>query len=159
MTLSQLVDGTFRRGAGKFHSGPASIKTHATFPLHAGRAPGGHSHHRPPQVEPKAHGFRKYTEWTPHVLLDRTLCPSGLSTRNTSLQIWMPVVSRSDPPLQVNPVRGSSASPSQSTAAWTPHQTTNHHIACCHGNTGVEYKGRGGFRLLYCTSLCAHCTN
>lgn len=40
-----------------------------------------------------------------------TLLPSGLSTTKTSLQIWIPVVSLSQPPLQVNPVRGSSSPP------------------------------------------------
>lgn len=47
-----------------------------------------------------------------------TFLPSGLSTRKTSLQIWIPVVSLSEPPLQENPVRGSSLSPSQSSDAW-----------------------------------------
>lgn len=40
-----------------------------------------------------------------------TLLPSGLSTTNTSFQSRIPVVSLSQPPLQLNPVRGSSSPP------------------------------------------------
>lgn len=42
-----------------------------------------------------------------------TFVPLGLSITNTSLQIWMPVVSRSHPPLHVNPVKGSVFPPIQ----------------------------------------------
>lgn len=42
-----------------------------------------------------------------------TFVPLGLSITNTSLQIWMPVVSRSHPPLHVNPVNGSVFPPIQ----------------------------------------------
>lgn len=42
-----------------------------------------------------------------------TLLPSGLSTTKTSLQTWIPVVSLSQPPLQVKPVSGSSSPPIQ----------------------------------------------
>ncbi len=41
----------------------------------------------------------------------RTLLPSGLSITKTSLQTWIPVVSLSQPPLHVNPVRGSLSPP------------------------------------------------
>lgn len=42
----------------------------------------------------------------------QTLLQSGFSTTKTSLQAWMPVVSLSQPPRQVKPVRGSSPPPS-----------------------------------------------
>lgn len=42
-----------------------------------------------------------------------TSVPSLFVTGKTSLHSWIPVVSGSDPPLQENPVRGSSSSPSQ----------------------------------------------
>lgn len=48
-----------------------------------------------------------------------TLLPSGFSTTNTSLQARMPVVSLSQPPRQVKPVRGSSSPPIHESVDWT----------------------------------------
>lgn len=48
-----------------------------------------------------------------------TLQPSGFSTTNTSLQARMPVVSLSQPPRQVKPVRGSSSPPTHEPDDWT----------------------------------------
>lgn len=47
-----------------------------------------------------------------------TLLPSGFSTTNTSLQARMPVVSLSQPPRQLKPVRGSSSPPIQVSDVW-----------------------------------------
>lgn len=47
-----------------------------------------------------------------------TFFPPGFSTVKTSLQIWIPVVSGSEPPRHENPVSGSSGSPNQ--FEWPP---------------------------------------
>lgn len=47
-----------------------------------------------------------------------TSSPSLFWTRKTSLHSWMPDVSGSDPPLQENPVRGSSSLPIHFSSSW-----------------------------------------
>lgn len=74
-----------------------------------------------------------------------TLLPSGLSTTNTSLQIWIPVVSLSQPPLQVNPVSGSSLPPIQDSP-------------CSRGREGEEVRKERDRWNIYCMLFCIFTT-